>query len=177
MIIGLFIIGTFPSSSKACSCAELPSVGDEFARSEAVFSGKVIDVKESRGLKGSSSKSVLFEVTNTWKGVHKSQMIISTGLSSGDCGFDFSEGQEYLVYAHKSTMYGSKSLVTTTCDRTKELRSSKEDLKILGNGQSPTEEVNLNGSFGKNPIYIWIAVFIAIGIIVIFIFKRKKRVK
>lgn len=176
-VLFLFIVVfvSFPSSIKACSCAQLPSVAEELKGSNAVFSGKVVKIRERRNIKGYKVRSVLFEVENTWKGTKQSQVLITTGLGGGDCGYDFTEGHEYLVYAHDSTMYGSKSLVTVICNRTNELSSSKEDLKILGEGMQPTEEVDLTRSPNKSLIYIWLAVFLVIGIIVIFLLKRKKR--
>ena len=89
------------------------------------FIGKVVDDRVKRSIKGYQSKSVLFDVTNTWKGVEQSQMIITTGQGGGDCGYDFKKGQEYLVYANESTMYGAKSLASTICDRTDVLSSHK----------------------------------------------------
>ncbi len=174
--IGIFMIVSFPSVTSACSCVELPSVKEEMDRSKAVFSGKVVGIKEKRSLKGDTSTSVLFDVTKTWKGVRQSQIIINTGLSNADCGFDFTEGQEYLVYAKESTMYGAKSLVTTICDRTNGFDASKEDLKILGGGTPPTEKADLSGTFKGNPYRIWIAgLFMAIGIVAIFVLRGRKK--
>ena len=121
------------------------------------------------------SKSVLFEVTNIWKGVEQSQIIITTGTSDGDCGINFKEGQEYLVYANESTMYGAKSLVSVICDRTNELSSLQGDLTILGEGQPPIVEVDLTGKHKGNQLYIWGAVVIAIGILFVFILNRRKK--
>ncbi|MFJ7736705.1 hypothetical protein ACIQ2D_10210 [Lysinibacillus sp. NPDC097287] len=175
IIIGIFMIGSFPSTTSACSCAYLPSVEDEIERSKAIFSGKVVDVKERLSLKGSTTKSVLFEVTNTWKGVEQSQIIITTGQGGGDCGYNFIKGKEYLVYADESNMYGAKSLVTVTCDRTNMLSSLQEDLEVLGEGQPPIEEVNLSGKYNRNQPYIWATVAVAIGIVVLFILNKRKR--
>lgn len=55
----IFIIGSFPSITSACSCAELSSVEEAFERSAAVFSGKVLDIKKKKSLKGYTYKSVL----------------------------------------------------------------------------------------------------------------------
>ncbi|WP_394234237.1 hypothetical protein [Niallia oryzisoli] len=173
--MSILLIGSFPTITSACSCAELPSVEEELERSQAVFSGQVVNVREKRSIKGYITKSVLFEVTNTWRGVKQSQMIISTGQGDGDCGIDFKEGQEYLVYANESTMYGVKSLVSTICDRTNELSVLREDIKILGEGQTPIEEVDLTGKHVGNQFYMWGAVVIVIGIVFIFIFKRRKK--
>jgi hypothetical protein len=175
VFIGILLIGSFPSSTSACSCAESPSVEEELERSKAVFSGKVVDIKEKRSLNGYTSKSVLFDVTNTWKGARQSQMIITTGQGSGDCGVDFKEGEEYLVYANESTMYGAESLVSIICDRTNELSSSQGDLVILGEGQPPIEEVDLTGKHEGIRIYIWVMLVVAIGIVAIFLLIRRKR--
>lgn len=169
------IISSFPSIVSACSCAELPSVEEEFERSKAVFSGKVVEVKEKRSLKGYTTKSVLFEVANTWKGVKQSQITITTGLGGGDCGFDFNEGEDYLVYANESTMYGTESLVSIICDRTNELSSSQDDIAILGEGQPPNEEVDLTSRHTGNQLYIGGAVIIILIIGLFFLLKRRKK--
>lgn len=175
--IGMFIIGSFPSMTSACSCAELPSVEEEFERSKAVFSGKVVDINDQWSLKGSTSTSVLFEVTNTWKGVEQSQIIITTGQGGGDCGYNFTKGKEYLVYAYESSMYGAKSLVTVICNRTGVLNSSQEDLEVLGEGQPPIEEVDLSGKNNRNQLYIWAAAAAALSIVLfIILIRRKKRI-
>lgn len=171
----IFMIGSFPSIASACSCANLPSVEEEFERSKAVFSGKVVDIKEKLSLKGYTTKSILFEVTNTWKGVEQSQIIITTGQGGGDCGYNFIKGEEYLVYANETIMYGAKSLVSTICNRTGVLSSSQEDLEILGEGQPSIEEVNLSGKHHRNQKYIWAIVAVAIGMVVFFILNKRKR--
>lgn len=175
LLVFIFMIGSFPSISRACSCAYLPSVEEEVESSKAVFSVKVVDIKEKLNLKGYTTKSVLFEVTNTWKGVEESQIIITTGQGGGDCGYNFIKGEEYLVYANESIMYGAKSLVSIICNRTGVLSSSQEDLEILGEGQPPIEEVNLSGKHNRNQIYIWATAVVAIGIVVFFILNKRKR--
>jgi len=174
IFVFIFIIGSFPSITSACSCAELPSVKDEFERSKAVFSGKVVAIKEKRSFTGYTTQSVLFDVTSTWKGVDQSQMIITTGQGGGDCGIDFTEGEEYLVYANDSNMYGAESLVTIICDRTDALSSLQEDLEVLGEGQPPIKEVDLRSKHNGSQKYIW-AVVIAIGIVVFFIIRTRRK--
>lgn len=176
ILISFISISFFPLSTSACSCAELPSVEEEFARSQAVFSGKVLEVKEKRSLQGYITKKVIFEVTNTWKGVEKTQMMITTGSGGGDCGIDFKEGQEYLVYAYESTMYGGNSLVSVICDRTNELSSLQEDLKVLGEGKTPNIEVDLMGNHGETQMLIWGVVGAAVvaGFIIVGKIKKNK---
>ncbi|QED46928.1 hypothetical protein [Cytobacillus dafuensis] len=175
--IGLFLSTTFPTDVNACSCAERPSVESEFQRSQAVFSGKVVDVMEKRSIKGFMSKSVLFEVSETWKGVKQSQVIIATGQGGGDCGIDFKVGNDYLVYAHESDMYGAKSLISIICDRTSELSTSQEDLEFLGEGKPPTETVDLTDKQESSHQYIWIAAILVIAIVFIAVFKIMRKNK
>lgn len=175
MVMVVFVASSFPSVASACSCAELPTAAEELERSEAVFSGKVLDIKDKRSAQGYISKSVLFEVTNTWKGVSRSQIIITTGQGGGDCGFNFTEGQEYLVYAYESDMYGSKSLVTGICDRTNYITSLKDDLPILGAGKPPVENVDLSSEQNGFQIYLWAAGVVVSGIMVFLLLKFRNK--
>ena len=70
---------------------------------------------------------------------------------------------------------GQRHLYPTLCDRTNELSVLQEDLKILGEGQPPIEDVDLTGKHEGNQLYIWGAVVIVIGILLISIFRRRKK--
>lgn len=139
-----FIYGS-PIPVQACSCAKLPGVEEELEQSKAVFSGEVINIKEKVNTSGYRYKSVLLQVHHIWKGVKESQVIISTGLGGGDCGFDFAKGQEYLVYAFTSDtdMYDSDTLSTNICNRTNTIHAGQKDLEILGEGENPTDKISL----------------------------------
>lgn len=172
----LIVLGSFPVVSSACSCAGPPSAESELKQSKVVFSGKVIEIKDKK-VNGYISKSVRFEVTNTWKGIDESQIIITTGQGDGDCGFAFHTGEEYLVYATESDMYGEKSLITGICDRTGDLGSLREDLKVLGAGTPPTQEVDLSETQTGSTSSIWAAIVLAIAIggLVLFLIKKNKK--
>jgi hypothetical protein len=167
-----------PSNVYACSCVQPLAVEAEFSRSEAVFAGRVLEVKEQRHLNGSMTKAALFEVSHIWKGGSESQIIIHTGLGGGDCGYHFENGKEYLVYAHPSTMYGDKELlITIICDRTNVLAQAQEDSAILGEGKVPTEQVNLEDELNHLNPYVWVTVLgiAVIGIIVFFIWRKVRK--
>lgn len=172
-LVFLIIIST-PSISYACSCTEPVSVEEEFERSEAVFTGKVMNVREDKRFDGMVTKSVLFEVSETWKGVSQSQVIITTGLGGGNCGFKFIEGVEYLVYAEQSSMYSEEEqLVTTICDRTNELHASGEDLAILGEGDAPKKQVILvEDEVTGNHSYVWGKAIVTAGVLLFFVWRK-----
>ncbi|WIV17381.1 LPXTG cell wall anchor domain-containing protein [Paenibacillus polygoni] len=169
---------SIPSNAYACSCVEPISVQDELSRSEAVFSGRVIEVKEER-TNGYLSNTVLFEISEVWKGGSESQIIIRTGGGGGDCGIQFKEGEDYLVYAKSSSMYGDREeLVTIICDRTSVLAQAAEDLTILGEGKAPTEQVDLSGELNSISSNIWMtALGIVLIVLVAFLVGRRVRKK
>ncbi|WP_050184146.1 hypothetical protein [Domibacillus robiginosus] len=153
----LFIVSSviifFPFQGAACSCVEPPGVKEELMSSEAVFSGKVLEVEEDTSAMGLTTKSVLFEVNETWKGVNQSQVKITTGMGGGDCGYDFKAGQAYLVYANHSDMFGSDGLTVVICSRTAEISAAQDDLFILGEGQAPGKKVDLQNR-GAEKVFI-----------------------
>ncbi|QHJ69547.1 hypothetical protein [Planococcus halotolerans] len=176
LMIAVMIAGVvaWPAAASACSCIEPPGVAEELERSDAVFSGKAILVDEKPVLFSAATRSVVFQVAQVWKGPAHSQIKIKTGQGDGDCGINFSAGQEYLVYAVKSEMYGANELTTIICDRTAVLSQSQGDFAVLGEGQEPTEEVDL---LGRNGWLLPLAGFIVFGIIAFTVYRKRKTIK
>jgi hypothetical protein len=173
MVICMFIV-TIPLTASACSCAERPSVESEFNQSKMVFSGIVKDIEENKSLSGYATKSILFEVTKTWKGIDETQVIVTTGQGGGDCGYNFVEGIEYVVYANESSMYADDVFSTGICDRTAELTSASEDLDILGEGKTPTKQVELTKELEGTSIYQYWWLGIPIVFVGLFIWRKRK---
>lgn len=179
LAVGIFLITVGSSVSYACKCVELPSIEEEFEQSDAVFSGKVIAIKEGKeNSTGSRSEKILFEVSSTWKGPKESQIILEFYESS--CSIIFKKGKEYLVYASKNPEFKNKAVLTSQlCDRTVEVSKAKEDLTFLGNGDSPVKQVNLQKEMGPSvpvrSLLLWMPV---IGVAVLvgwFIWKGSKQ--
>ncbi|MET1032423.1 hypothetical protein [Domibacillus tundrae] len=177
LIIFVFItvMTFFPSYGAACSCIEPPGVKEEFSLSKAVFSGKVIEVEEKKSITGLLTKSVLFEINETWKGAAQSQVEITTGNGGGDCGYEFKGGQEYLVYANDSDMFGSNELTAIICSRTTEISAAQEDLAILGEGQIPAEQINLRSTGQGKVFFILTAVAVISFFSWLYFRKRAKK--
>ena len=120
----------------ACTCA-VPDPGLPLKRqvrmalneSRAVFSGRVIEVKEDPQ---AASVVVRLRVERFWKGSPPGEVSVVTGLGGGDCGYRFEVGQSYLVYAHAS---GGGGLGTNICQRTARLSEASKDLRVLGRGR------------------------------------------
>ena len=137
------------TESYACSCSDPGSPSEEFERSAAVFAGKVVsevvsvsdpdgpDVLDSEnhlttGSEGDIVKigftsTIGFEVDTVWKGPTYETMYLTI---SSPCGFNFVEGEKYIVYSHDGSS-------TSLCSRTRLLSAAQEDLDVLGDGSAP----------------------------------------
>jgi hypothetical protein len=155
-LIFMALLTVRPSITYACSCAVTTDPLEALERSSAVFIGIVADVKEPKGIIISSADpvKVTFEVNSSWKGVKDDKVILTTALSSASCGFKFTKGESYIVYAREERDSGK--LTVSLCSRTAPLSSAGKDLDILGpsiSSGSPTEPPEggaLNG--GADPI-------------------------
>jgi len=171
-----------PPVAYACSCVGPISPEEQFERSEAAFAGTAVSVEEKRV--GSIAKSVTIDVTETWKGVTDSRVVVTTGGGGGDCGFDFREGERYLVYASRSSMYGDASdLVTTMCDRTALWTAAGNDLNFLGKGGAPATKGGLEeedpgereaGPGGGARIVFWGVGIVCAGIFLYYVWNLRK---
>jgi hypothetical protein len=129
--------------ANACSCLQT-TPKQSLGRSSAVFSGKVLDVDivEDNSPRDPLSSyfnpevRVKFAVSEVWKGKTEQQLVVVTSGSSASCGYSFQKGQEYLVYASDQ----EAKLQTGLCSGTKPLADAKEDLAVLGKGETPTSQ-------------------------------------
>ncbi|MFM9282317.1 hypothetical protein [Paenibacillus jiagnxiensis] len=131
-----------PTVVYACSCAGPPSPSETKEWSAAVFSGKAVSLKQRNALIVSSGDpvKVTFQVDRVWKGNIGSTTVVTTAMSSESCGFEFTEGQEYLVYARNDQEFGV--LHTTFCDRTALLSEAAGDVQELGPSAAPAVQEN-----------------------------------
>ncbi|WP_339317228.1 hypothetical protein [Paenibacillus sp. FSL R10-2734] len=152
-LIFMALLTVRPSVTYACSCVVPAEPLEALETSSAVFAGKVVDIKESKGIIISSADpvKVTFDVDSSWKGVEGNKVTVTTALSSASCGFEFVEGESYIVYAYASDEGDSDKLKASLCSRTNLLASASEDLKELGPSKSAetpaaSPEVTANNS-------------------------------
>jgi len=151
---------------------------EEMMRSDAVFSGRVLEVidRNQNGLTQSSADpmEVIIEVDQIWKGIDESQVVVVTERDSASCGFNFSVNQEYLIYAAKD----DDQLRASLCSRTALLSAAADDLTELGDGEQPTIDVVIDtskGAFSNSSTWIYIGVFLVIvAVVALFLFRKRK---
>lgn len=135
-ILFLLMLAAITTSSVvdafACTCG-LPlrnvslkqQVIEARKKSKAVFSGQVVEITANPGV---YYIVVKLKVEKTWKSILGEDVSIVTGRGGGDCGFPFTVGETYLVYAYGS---GKHKLGTNICQRTATIKEAAEDVKIL----------------------------------------------
>jgi hypothetical protein len=150
-LVALALSALLPDCAHACSCAG----GAPFrvlakgADASAVFSGEVLDVEEGSptrmfGTRIPSSR-VTLRVSEVWKGPQRESLEVSTPESGATCGYNFKEGQEYLVYA-----YGRQGpLKVDLCSETRLLSKAGAHLRVLGDGRSPGDDGALSDTSGQ----------------------------
>lgn len=130
------------SLALACSCVSATSA-EHFANASAVFVGVVSDVMTSSG-----GKTADLVVTQALKGVVLPKMSVVTGLGDADCGYDFKEGQSYVVYAN-----GDEQLQTSICSGT----------MMIGDEPLPVEEPQIIIDDGSNLLVTTVVLSSAFG--------------
>ena len=157
---------TFMSASAfGCSCVSPPpdlktaaDLAPWYAnKSDAIFEGTVKRVELKWALmeakvgglvpadldQDGPTLHVTFDVSNFHEGTERKDVLLTTGVGGGDCGFDFEIGKQYLVYASADT---SGHLSTGICSGTGLLEESQSKLPYLRGGQSVFEKPKQNAS-------------------------------
>lgn len=136
----LWMLGN-PEQVHACKCAQPGTPSEEMEKFSAVFAGEVISIQHSYDPNASSVSredrtTVGFAVSTVWKGAVHEEMYITTPPTGGSCGFTFSEGDEYIVYAYDSP-YEEGGYTVGICSRTALLSQAQADIDALGEGEAP----------------------------------------
>ena len=105
------------------------SLQQQIDQADIIFSGTCIFVN-SNWISG--GQKFVFEVEQTWKRRTDSIYIVNSKWEQ-DGGYTFQQGQSYLVYVDKG--FTPK---TNRCMGNKLLSEATDDLKLLGQGQIPT---------------------------------------
>jgi hypothetical protein len=135
-----------PRPLLGCSCGHRP-YEEVFSGANAVFRGKVHSVSHRylrhawlalRSLVGASPDDptvdygleVTFEVMEAWKGTKTKSATAVTGWGGGDCGVDYREGEEFVVFAFAGKKEGASELSTGICS-TKRVSNAAGELSFL----------------------------------------------
>ena len=148
LIVVVAVLGWFgltSSPAQACSCFPVGPPCQAYGSAAAVFAGTAVSMRRVGPGDPQAEHNVRvfkFSVDQTYLGVEGTEIEIHTGANGGDCGYDFTIGERYLVYA---TVY-EKKLATSICTRTKPFAKASEDLAFLGNLSSAPPGATIQGT-------------------------------
>lgn len=136
LIFAALLLAADARCAWACSCAS-PSATPLEAKGNrpTIFAGRVtaVTILDPNSYALFRSVAVTVDVSEVWKGNVGSSIVIGTSRDRAGCGYDFVEGQEYLIYAFEY----EGQLVTGICERTRPLAGAQADLAVLGEAQVP----------------------------------------
>lgn len=152
-----------PQDVLACSCEPPVDAETEYKRVDYVFSGEVTQIT---GPDSDNYLEINIDVSTSWKGVDHQAIGVGTPAYGDACGYNFSEGGEYLIYASENDARVGPEIITGVCSRTAPLYVADEDLLVLGTG---TDTEALEEGTHQDGLDLWvlfgsIALFLAIVI-------------
>ncbi|HUK29632.1 MAG TPA: hypothetical protein VLV89_00870 [Candidatus Acidoferrum sp.] len=142
-ILALVVWALAPGAARACECMSGVSVCKAFANAPSVFAGRASKVE----IGSNGGRTVTFEVLQAYHGVTERIIELTTGSGGGDCGYDFKEGANYLVYAYNGAppLGEVGKLYTSVCSRTRPLAEAKDDLDYLSKKDDPARSSGIVG--------------------------------
>jgi len=156
-------------------CDQLQTFNEAYENSSAIFSGEVVEIKQSAidtSHHGKSTRQdVKFKVLKSWRSVNNQFVWVETSAGNLRCGgIEF--GKIYLIYANES----NSKLFIHPNSRTMLIENNfaAEDLKKLGNSSLYLKD----GEFGNQSIgFYGLLVLIPLIVALVFFVYLGKRVK
>jgi 5-hydroxyisourate hydrolase-like protein (transthyretin family) len=147
LMVVLGWVGLTTLTAQACSCFAPGPPCEAYGSASAVFAGTVVSVRLAEEPKPGPVQPInylrvfKFSVDQAYLGVAGTEVEAVTGSGGGDCGYNFTVGERYLVYAN---LYQNR-LGTSICSRTKPFALANEDLAFLGNLSSAAPGATIQG--------------------------------
>lgn len=135
-VVAVIALLAAPAAAWACSCSSAGPACQAFFATDVVFAGRVLSVTSQirtvelgGGLEPmrESMAVVRMRVIDAYKNVSDKEVDIHTGQGAADCGYRFSVGGDYVIYAHAN----KGELFTSICSRTRPLSDAAEDLAFF----------------------------------------------
>ena len=167
ILLQVGILLSLAGSASACSCAEDNSPNQALAKADAVFAGKVLDITAVQPRNSWDERRIRLRVRRSWKG--RCGDVAAVISPSDGCGYSFTRGEYYVVYAYRSK---DGQLRTSMCTRTVTLRKAGEDLAAFGEPDLLTslkreEQVELFARFG-------VIAACSLALMAIFVLRRRR---
>jgi hypothetical protein len=145
LVAGLTLLGS-PTDCRAplCSCVRPGPVGEARAGTQIIFEGRVLRVRDTTIWRAEGPRlrherrvyrAATVAVQRVWNGASADTVRVLGGFGV-DCGYQFEEGQDYVVFADHFEPHGpaagSGLLQASTCSHTTEARKAATIRAVLG---------------------------------------------
>lgn len=139
---------TTDAGTPSCTCMSPKRPTCEvWWQTSAIFVGRVTSIRtvtEDTADGKRVSRRVTLRVAERWQGVQgQRDVVVATGAGGGDCGFQFEQGETYLVYGNQSSTSGH--LETGICSRTSLVDDAADDIAYLRGLATADKIVSLYG--------------------------------
>jgi hypothetical protein len=125
---------------------------------ELIFEGKVTAQELRSGSLNSAVSPLSITMTGRFRVVHltalhvyrgatNGDVVLRTGLGTGDCGYPFETESTYLVYASKMK---DGNLVTSICHGTRRIEDAGADLRLLSGSPATSEDMMSPREYSKH---------------------------
>lgn len=150
----LFILQTI--NIIACTCAENPGIYESFDNAAAVFSGKVVSLKNVDGgyfyVDNNGNKEFIktkdriyrFQLIESFKGVKEKFVDLNLREFNPNCQAYFVVGESYLIYARKNK--DDNILRDGPCSRSTGLDGAEDQIKIIREKLAGIPEAKIYGN-------------------------------
>jgi hypothetical protein len=113
---------------------------------------------------------IFFDVEKSYRGLTGTTAEVVTGSVSTECGYEFRQGERYIVYAFPLPDVGK--LYTGICSRTRPIAEAQDDLEYLNHKDDPGHGAGIEGTINelardpKDGTHTWIT-GPAVGVVVV----------
>jgi hypothetical protein len=147
-LLTLLFCALLPHRASACDCGDPGPPCKAFANIPVVFAGRVVKIA-TISLKAPSGdpyedRLIFLEVERSYRGSVGKTAEVVTGSDSSECGYDFRQGERYLVYAYPHPQSGK--LYTGICQRTRPISEAGADLDYLSKKDDPSHGAGIEGT-------------------------------
>ncbi|MDQ0875424.1 hypothetical protein QFZ77_004083 [Paenibacillus sp. V4I3] len=156
----------------ACSCVG-GSITEKLERSDAVFTGRVIEVGGTKNGDIGKLRKYTFEVNKAWKGqITKNISIYSYDGDGASCGYKFKGNESYLVYSY---LGNDGELETNFCTGNLGYLSAKSELGLLGQEIEVKNNITIeNEKEGSIWAYMFISGLLLVLVLILLVYRQVK---
>src|SRR5471030_2669781 len=132
-------------AARACSCQSSGPPCQNYFQVDAVFAGTVQSIVPMPDDNPPFRKvRVEFTAVTPFRGTQGATATVLTADSGAACGYDFTKGEQYLVFARRETP--GAALETSICSRTRALSQAADDLHFINTLAASGDGARVYGS-------------------------------